>query len=285
MTLFSQRHGHKPLNEQLQRDSVNAPLRNGLWTACTVIYWDVWEPEEYGVQSPHAKETQLLATRTWLHYFKKPIDTMPEVKHHLSSAATFVDKLREYFFKCPWYEVYDLLEFICINGPEDRYDTFADMCNRFLKTEMSAFRLVNKEVTPITDDTEIAAVEKASGSPFAPANEHLSTAIRLLSDRSTPDYRNSIKESISAVESVCATIVHRKGATLGDALTHLDKSMHPALVKAFSNLYGYTSDASGIRHALLDEANLTFADAKFMLVACSGFINYVIEKTTENRTS
>ena len=51
--------------------------------------------------------------------------------------------------------------------------------------------------------------------------------------------------------------------------------LHGALKRAFNILYGYTSDANGIRHALLDEANLTFDEAKFMLVSCSAFINYL----------
>jgi hypothetical protein len=52
--------------------------------------------------------------------------------------------------------------------------------------------------------------------------------------------------------------------------------LHPALEAAFTKLYGYTSDAKGIRHALLDDDEVvTFEEAKFMLVACSAFINYV----------
>jgi len=38
-------------------------------------------------------------------------------------------------------------------------------------------------------------------------------------------------------------------------------------------MYGYTSDADGIRHKLLDEATIDFEDAKFMLVSCSAFVN------------
>ena len=94
MALFSQRHGHKPLRQQVQIESVDEPLRNGLWTACSVIYWDSWEPEEYGYQKPEAKKVELLATLIWLYYFKKPIDTLPEIKRHYSSAPDFVGKLR-----------------------------------------------------------------------------------------------------------------------------------------------------------------------------------------------
>ena len=95
-------------------------------------------------------------------------------------------------------------------------------------------------------------------------------------------YRNSIKESISAVESACNITTGSK-ATLGQALKALDDKtkVHPALRNAFSSLYGYTSDADGIRHGLLEEANLDFADAKFMLVVCSAFTNYLRSKASK----
>lgn len=55
--------------------------------------------------------------------------------------------------------------------------------------------------------------------------------------------------------------------------------MHKALKNAFSNLYGYTSDTGGIRHALSeDNLEVTMEDAKFMLVSCSAFINYLKTK-------
>lgn len=47
---------------------------------------------------------------------------------------------------------------------------------------------------------------------------------------------------------------------------------------ALGNLYGYTSDGDGIRHSLLEEPNLDYSDAKFMLVTCSAFVNYLTSK-------
>ena len=49
---------------------------------------------------------------------------------------------------------------------------------------------------------------------------------------------------------------------------------------ALKSLYGYTSDAEGIRHALSDVPTLDAADAKFMLVTCAAFMTYLIQKTT-----
>jgi hypothetical protein len=48
-------------------------------------------------------------------------------------------------------------------------------------------------------------------------------------------------------------------------------------------MYGYTSDAEGIRHALLEEPTLEQADAIFMLVTCSAFVNYLRAKLTTKK--
>jgi hypothetical protein len=54
--------------------------------------------------------------------------------------------------------------------------------------------------------------------------------------------------------------------------------MNEALNIAFDKLYGFTSSDNGIRHKLLEESKLTFVDARFMLIACSAFINYLVSK-------
>lgn len=108
----------------------------------------------------------------------------------------------------------------------------------------------------------------------------------MLSDRKNPDYRNSIKESISAVETICRRISENPNATLGDALNELVKGgkikFHGALLNAFKSLYGYTNDADGIRHSLMEEESLDQEDAIFMLTSCSSFVNYLTVKTLKS---
>lgn len=50
-----------------------------------------------------------------------------------------------------------------------------------------------------------------------------------------------------------------------------------ALKSGIEKLYVYTNDEkTGIRHALMDETDTPeYEEAKFMLVACSAFINYI----------
>lgn len=56
-----------------------------------------------------------------------------------------------------------------------------------------------------------------------------------------------------------------------------NKSIPPSIKNAYSALYGYTSNENGIRHAMLEKSELTYADARYMLIVCSAFVNYVIE--------
>ena len=117
---------------------------------------------------------------------------------------------------------------------------------------------------------------------FKTVQIHLRRALELFSDRNNPDYRNSIKEFISAIESFCIIFTGNSKATLEQALKEIEKNheLHPALKNSFSSLYGYTSDSNGIRHSLLDESTLSQEDAKFILVACSAFVNYLSLKTS-----
>ena len=121
-------------------------------------------------------------------------------------------------------------------------------------------------------------IEEACQTPHNAVNKHLQKALTLLSDRKNPDYPNSMKESISAVEALCKKITGDDKATLGKALDSLKKAqlpLHPSLLIAFDRLYGYTSDAGGIRHGSIDIATVDYPLAKFMLVTCSAFVDYI----------
>lgn len=150
--------------------------------------------------------------------------------------------------------------------------------NLVMQQEYVGYRLIKGQARPITDENELRAVQETVNTKYAEVNQHIGKALSFLSDRQSPDYANSIKESISAVERMCSIILG-KATTLGDALKHLEDSgvkIHPALKRAFSQLYGYTSDASGIRHSgELGGKDSTFEEAKFMLVSCCAFINYL----------
>jgi len=269
---FSQRIGITPVIKVAQKESMDKDLRNGLWSALCTYYWRGASTGGGFSSLSVPSEIQPLIDRLWLHYFKDPIDTIE---------WTWMSSLRGYYFGASWYQVYDFIEFIANYGPPEIKDSFIKSCNTQLEKENSAYRFISDKIAEITSTEEIEEIEQAiiDSTPYAGVKEHLKSALSLMSNKTNPDYRNSIKESISSVESLAKQISQKNTAKLSDALKELEKSkkLHPALKSAFSSLYGYTSDAEGIRHALLEESNLTKADARFMLVCCSAFVNYAIE--------
>ena len=277
MKSFSERKGLRKVRTEIQVDSMDKPLRNRLWNVLDYYYWSHEHGSLHIVKVPSAQMKSIL-TKVWHYYFKEPVDII-----HQYWKDNF-EMLRKRYSEFRWYEVYDFIEFAANNFPDEETNKkFVETCNSVLEAELSAYRFVGNKITQITSKEEISEIEEALETPLTPVRKHLENSLKLLSDRKSPDYRNSIKESISAVEAICRLITKDRKATLGQALKEVETAigLHGALKKAFSNLYGYTSSAEGIRHALLDEPKLSFEDAKFMLVSCSAFINYLISKASK----
>ena len=202
------------------------------------------------------------------------------------------ENLREKFMKQKWYDVYNIIEEIWkfiepITKSEIEREEFEHMLNYNLTRELSGYRAIEGELVPITDEQEIEAIRQAvstsSSLGLNGVREHITKALELLGKKPNPDYPNSIKESISAVESICKLLTGEKSGGLDKPLAKLSAkiSFHESLRKGFLKLYGYTSDEDGIRHPILEQTDIGFPEAKFMLVSCSAFVNFIIDKARE----
>lgn len=209
-----------------------------------------------------------------------------------------VSLIREEILSGQWYKVYSLVEFIIpifvlcnkrgyVNmGPGS--NNVVEKLNIILEIEKAAYRYVSDNIVPISNECELKSLDDSSNTHYSSINIHMNKAIKLYSDRTSPDYENSIKESISAIEAMCCIIVENDNAMLSSALDKFKKKgvrIHPALIQAFKSLYGYASDEDGIRHAGIEFKNAPSEDAKYMLVSCSSFVNYLIEKYEKVNTN
>ncbi len=261
MSTFSQRNGYVPLPPKMVPEAITSELRNTLWNLIN----DAISFEEYG------KLTESL----WIRLYKLPADSRPRMSN---SNGVFWGRswelVRDKILKGEWYEVYDHVEFLGKCKPK-----LIPIFNRILESEAAAYRIIGNQVCQITDANEIEAIENSLNDVdrFAPVADHINAALALMTDRVRPDYRNSIKESISAVESAAKIVTQNPNVELGKILRYLETAgkINGALVKGFSAIYGWTSDQQGIRHAMLEEPNLNHSDAKFFLVICSAFANYL----------
>ena len=268
---FSQRMGLTPVEAILQTEGMSDALRNSLWN---VFDGHLWSSEgfiydEMGDWGSMDDFSRAL----WSDFFKRRVDARG------GTPSTVLENIRVFFFKSQWFEVYDFVEFVANYFDNNMLN---EVLNKILERELAGFRLISGSLVPVTAKEEVEAVKEAvEDTRYKGVTTHLRQALDHLSNRKNPDYRNSIKESISAVESLTKELTKNPKATLGDALQLLEKTdrLHPALRKGLSALYGYTSDEQGIRHAMLKEPSLSATDATFFLVSCSAFINYLKAKT------
>jgi len=250
--LFSKRNGYSDVRFEPQVESMDDDLRSGLWN---VFYEHLFGSESSG--SPD-RVLQVI----WTEVYKRPIDETPYDAGHYKAI----------FMHSAWFEVYDLVEFLSF------YEPTASAFNRVLKRDNAGYRIIDGQVTPIVEQAEVDEINDVlagNAGRYQMARQHVSRAVELFSDRGSPDYRNAIKEAISGAESAACTATGKRN--FRDALKELQqKGLHPALAGVFGQLYGYSSDESGVRHALVDEDKTGPAEAHYMIVSCSAFISYLM---------
>lgn len=191
----------------------------------------------------------------------------------------------------PWYFVLNLIEetidFLRDYDKRDLNSKIADDFIEELNCEFKrlnfAYRIIADQIIDITSEEEIECVDQAISESPSNIQMHLSKAVEMYAQKPEGDYRNSIKESISAVEAYCREKTGDKD--FGDALKNLKKKgliIPPVLESAFEKLYAYTNQpTTGIRHALMDDSGKytpKAEEAMFMLISCSAFINYLNRK-------
>jgi hypothetical protein len=274
---FSQRMGLKPLSKEIQIDSIDNELRNGLWNIFKSHLLDVLTNQRNAISKN--SEFRAFCIIIWDKYYKLKIDDIPYDNY---DCTVFI---REKFFNYNWNEVYDFIEFtfdIDIENFDLEY--YQQAINELLTIEFSGYRIIDGRFCPITNEIEIVEIRDALNQHTASegSNIHLSNAISKLSDKNNPDYANSIKESISALGTVIRTFTGEN--TLGRGLMKLTENgivINDQIRGSIDKIYAYTNNKEeGIRHEIIDEHKVSdFNDAKLMLVLCSAYINYLISKS------
>lgn len=264
---FSERYGFKTPRESFQIQNIDDTLKNRIWNY--IYNNELVLLEERTLLSTNGRK---IASKIYDGFFKtheKPDNYFPY----------FEADMKKRYFALSWYAIYDLIEFFYdINSGQLNTKYIQDI-NSLLEQEQSGYRLIDGLIAPIIDEVEIKEIEDALNDSNTPVKRHLSNALELMSDRETPDYINSIKESISALESLLQQITGQTNSPLGSCINLIPFPLNEHFKKALRSLYSWTSTADGIRHATTqEEISSSFEEAKYMLVLCSAFVNYLSQK-------
>jgi hypothetical protein len=285
--LFSQRNGLLPADTLVIRNSMPTEVQNAIANCFNMM----WEQLDYTRKQCHRCRDltqEVIEREIWIHFLNQRIDTFSS-RGQYRLASDLVISNDTYV----WYRKLDLVEFVlrCLDHiietaqyPLPEIDQIKDKFVKALNFEFSrlnyGYRVVDNEIIEITSESEREAINKAVEESKNNVKQHLKQAIVHYATRPEPDVRNSIKESISAVETVCRELTGE--SSLGAALNKLASNgikVQNQLRTAFTQLYAYTNNSgTGIRHALMDDTGgymPSKAEAYYMLVACSAFINYL----------
>lgn len=273
---FSQRYGYMKVEDVIQVEDLNDEARIAIWN---VIHKNL----DLGSGAP-VNDAYSFMRAIWTDYLNNSADTIPLLWASSRGSLSMTGILKNLIFKDNWYAVFDMVEFLIENVSIMRKPSLSEALNKAFRKHGVAYTIINYLVTPISSEIEVQGIQEAIANSPESSGLHFERALELMADREQPDYRNSIKESISAIESLCKRITEDDKGTLGKCLNQIEKQgyIHPAMKQAFTQLYGYTSDQGGIRHALSDDSHEpSLEDARFMLIACSAFSNYLLSKVAD----
>ena len=281
---FSQAYGYEALPRPLQLEELNPEFRLKIWN---LLYKHVRWEFEYDVL-PKFDDGGLV--EPWHHILQTlHVDFRRLPMHALESMnnnRALEHFIREYYpllMREPFNRVFDLLTMIMRHEgcPKDfimSASSLFETCRLAYVLDVQFPPTIYPAVTIEEGQALLQATAELRNVGLTSAVTHLRQASGCINQE---DYPGAVRESIHAVEST-ARQIYPDAKTLEPALKKLEKAgaLHSALKRGFSNLYGYTSDEQGIRHALINkpEPNVGQDEAIFMLGACASFSSYLARK-------
>jgi hypothetical protein len=272
---FEQAEGAEPLPSQLKLKEVSPELHARFWDIFHKLLVDA--KAEYPRDALDGEFVQVLYDWHVIRCFRAADEFNPSYQY-------WVEELKPIFMQGHYTKVLGFVQWV-LRHEDKPLQLEIDVANALRKSRAAYAVFESDTIIPIGSDAERETLARAftdlAASEFNGSRAHLRNAG---SELTAGNYGPSIRESIHAVEAV-ARVLEPGAETLGPALSKLEKSarIHSALRKGFSNLYGFTSDENGIRHALLDEpvAQVDETDALYMLGSCAAFVSYLINRARQ----
>lgn len=294
---FSERYGYTKTSDCIIKGKINMRIINAL-SSCFTKLKDDLDDADYSTSVANGDENwQLIPMKS---YYKMDRTVWTDFLNKRADKYMGGLNMRDYDAvqgclrdnKVAWYRKLDCVEFAIdymINHFTDSarknvMDCFVKEVNRHFERLNYGYRVVQGKIVDIVSDLEIQSLNNAVQTKDN-VSVHLLQALKLFSLKPQPDCRNSIKESITAVETLFREMTNE--STFGKAFEKVKKQMiiHPRLEEMIQKMYDYTNQKNtGIRHAKVDSDDTYLPlpqEALLMLVSCSATINYIRGKKEE----
>jgi hypothetical protein len=172
-------------------------------------------------------------------------------------------------------------------NPHRSLEVFWEFCKlQEMKTYASRRAYVEEMYADILLDLMRIQRHKTSPKSWSKANEALDdelTPIRAqwLKAKNfiyapTPDFENSVKESINSVESCLMVLLAEPGGTLGKLIKQA--GLDPDIERLVSQAYGFASNKDFVRHGGTNVSALGKEEAEFFLEFAGAAIVYITSK-------
>ena len=274
----SVRYGLRQELPQQGRWEASDEMRQQIWNC----FWEQVVPRTVDAGAKWKKTNPFFSDffRTlWSRGLRRSADEFPANNERLTYA------LRVGFQRGEADEFYDLLEFVARHlSADDALSAWTRSTGRVFREHRCAWRWVGRHLEPFTDEAQLGSLVEAAQAveepQLAACKGHYHKALQQFRNG---DDANAAKEAITALESLTQAVVGR-----GGALTALSQSLvkeaglHQGHKTMLNVLYGWTCEDGGIRHASKDgNDQADEADARFVLVVASAYINLVRSKLVE----
>ena len=231
------------------------------------------------------------------------------VVHYDKSNTNDIQKAKLYFeetfIKTPWQKRFDFCEAIYLKLAYVPDEEFFHYENQTPFTLNDAQTYIEKEIQQLFIDELFAydfikgtviqkgrahTVKTAAQAQYVMndarlqnARMHYSKALNFFRDRAQPDYENTVKEAVCAIESAGKDLFPQAGvSTLGELINWFKKknnnfAIPPTLLYTFNSIYALRNSAEGVAHGSTNGGDITKEIAEYILSVSASTIIYLVD--------
>lgn len=179
---------------------------------------------------------------------------------------------------CPWYRVYDIIEYFYMNLSLNK-DRFEKDINDYFVEKGFGWKLINGNIEIRGDDafeqkiTE--AIDVLGEAKLITSKNEIHEALMDMSNRPTPDITGAVQHSVAALECLCREVTKDTKATLGKLINDNPNIVPKPLDNVIKEIFGFASEQG---RYLREGGAPKYEEAELIVHLCASLCVYLTEK-------